>query len=60
MAMIRLTGKYFSTLRIIGYDGAVSIEHEDSLINRFEGLEKAVRIVKESLIMEDKTEMWWA
>ena len=50
----------FSTLRIIGYDGAVSIEHEDSLINRFEGLEKAVRIVKESLIMEDKTEMWWA
>ena len=50
----------FSTLRILGYDGAVSIEHEDSLINRFEGLEKAVRIVKESLIMEDKTEMWWA
>lgn len=50
----------FSTLRAIGYNGAVSIEHEDSLVNRFEGLEKAVRVIKESLIFEEKTEMWWA
>lgn len=50
----------FSTLRVIGYNGAVSIEHEDSLINRFEGLEKAVRVIKDSLIAEEKTEMWWA
>lgn len=50
----------FSTLRAIGYNGTVSIEHEDSLINRFEGLEKAVRFIKESLIVEEKTEMWWA
>lgn len=50
----------FSTLRAIGYDGAVSIEHEDSLVNRFEGLEKAIRVIKDSLIFEEKTEMWWA
>lgn len=50
----------FSTLRMAGYHGAVSIEHEDSLVNRFEGLGKAVRIIKDALIMEEKTEMWWA
>lgn len=50
----------FSTLRMIGYDGAVSIEHEDSLVNRFEGLEKAIRVIKDALIYEEKTEMWWA
>jgi len=50
----------FSTLRAIGYNGAVSIEHEDSLVNRFEGLEKAVRVIRDSLIFEEKTEMWWA
>lgn len=50
----------FSTLRMIGYDGAVSIEHEDSLINRYEGLEKAVNIMKECLIMESETALWWA
>ena len=50
----------FSTLRMIGYDGAVSIEHEDSLINRYEGLEKAIAMTKECLIMESETAMWWA
>lgn len=50
----------FSNLRAIGYNGAVSIEHEDSLVNRFEGLEKAVRMIQDSLIFEEKTEMWWA
>lgn len=50
----------FSALRMNGYNGAVSIEHEDSLINRFEGLEKAVKLIRESLIVEEKTEMWWA
>ncbi len=50
----------FSTLRLIGYDGAVSIEHEDSLINRFEGLQKAVKIMKECMLIEEKSDMWWA
>lgn len=50
----------FSTLRMIGYNGAVSIEHEDSIINRFEGLEKAVAMMKECMIVESETAMWWA
>lgn len=50
----------FSALRTVGYNGAVSIEHEDSLVNRFEGLEKAVKVMKDCLIFEEKTEMWWA
>lgn len=50
----------FSALRMIGYDGAVSIEHEDSLINRYEGLEKAVNMIKECIIIENDTAMWWA
>lgn len=50
----------FSTLRMIGYDGAVSIEHEDSLVNRYEGLEKAVHMMKECMIIKNDTAMWWA
>ena len=50
----------FSTLRRVGYDGNVSIEHEDSLINRMEGLEKAVEMVKSCIIQNGHTEIWWA
>ena len=50
----------FSALRKIGYDYVISIEHEDSLMNRFEGLEKAVDMVKKCGIFEDRSGMWWA
>ncbi len=50
----------FSELRKIGYDYVVSIEHEDSLMNRFEGLKKAVDMVKRCAILEEKSGMWWA
>jgi sugar phosphate isomerase/epimerase len=50
----------FSALRMIGYDRVISIEHEDSLQDRFEGLEKAVKMLKDCIIFEGKTEMWWA
>ncbi len=50
----------FSELRKIGYDYVISIEHEDSLMNRFEGLRKAVGMVKDCAIIEEKTGMWWA
>lgn len=49
-----------SNLRMIGYDYVVSIEHEDSLLDRCEGLEKAVHVLKNCLISKGKTEMWWA
>ena len=49
-----------SNLRLVGYDGVISIEHEDSLMTSNEGLEKAVSFLKSVLMFEDKGEMFWA
>ncbi len=50
-----------SALSMIGYDGAVSIEHEDSLMPALEGLDKAIEFMKSVLIRKDeKVEVWWA
>lgn len=49
-----------STLRMVGYDGAISIEHEDGLMSSREGLEKAVALLKEVLIKEMPGKMFWA
>lgn len=49
-----------SALRLVGYDGALSIEHEDSLMNTEEGFEKAVRFLKEVVIEKERPEIWWA
>ncbi|MCL2578143.1 MAG: sugar phosphate isomerase/epimerase [Defluviitaleaceae bacterium] len=48
-----------SALRAIGYDGAISIEHEDMLMSAEEGLEKAVKFLKPILIYDSAAEMWW-
>jgi len=49
-----------SNLRMVGYDYAISIEHEDSLMSQNEGLRKAVALLKDVLITESPAEMWWA
>ena len=49
-----------STLKTVGYDGAISIEHEDGLMSPKEGLEKAVAFLKDVLIYEQAGQMWWA
>ena len=50
-----------SALRMVGYDYAISIEHEDSLVSQNEGLFKAVEFLKGVLTFEDKmSNMWWA
>ncbi len=49
-----------STLKATGYDGVISIEHEDGLMSPKEGLEKAVSFLKETIIYENAGEMWWA
>ena len=49
-----------STLKAVGYDGAISIEHEDALMSSKEGLEKAVTFLKETIIYEQPADMWWA
>ena len=48
-----------SNLRLVGYDYAISIEHEDSLMSQNEGLSKAVSLLKEVLITEDVSAAWW-
>ena len=48
-----------STLKAVGYDGAISIEHEDALMSPKEGLEKAVAFLKETLIYESAGDAWW-
>ncbi|MDR1539267.1 MAG: sugar phosphate isomerase/epimerase [Clostridiales bacterium] len=49
-----------SSLKAIGYDGAISIEHEDGLMSIEEGLEKAVAFLKDVIIEENPAQMWWA
>ncbi len=49
-----------STLRLIGYDGALSIEHEDSLLSTDEGFRKAVAFLHQVLISEQPGPAYWA
>ncbi|MBO4355367.1 MAG: sugar phosphate isomerase/epimerase [Clostridia bacterium] len=51
--------KIISALKLIGYDGAISIEHEDSLMSTKEGLEKAVAFLRDVLIYETAGEAYW-
>jgi sugar phosphate isomerase/epimerase len=45
---------------MIGYDHALSIEHEDSLMTSREGLEKAIRFLQSIILNEPKGEVTWA
>lgn len=49
-----------SALRLAGYDYAISIEHEDSLMSQNEGLSKAVAFLKDIITTEKVGEIWWA
>jgi DNA-(apurinic or apyrimidinic site) lyase len=48
-----------STLRMIGYEGALSIEHEDSLTSGREGLEKAVDVLRRAVFETEPGEAHW-
>jgi sugar phosphate isomerase/epimerase len=49
-----------STLRMVGYDGTLSIEHEDSLMSSNEGFLKAIAFLKDATIFEAPGAMTWA
>jgi len=51
---------FVSALRMTGYDGALSIEHEDSLMTAREGLEKAIRLLQSIVLQEPKGTVTWA
>lgn len=52
--------RIISTLQLVGYEGVISIEHEDSLMSVEEGFSKAADLLKSLIIRERLSEMWWA
>lgn len=51
---------FVSTLRMVGYDGALSIEHEDSLMSIDEGFRKGADFLKGILLKEKPGPAYWA
>ena len=49
-----------STLRFVGYDHVLSIEHEDSAMSSAEGLKKAIGFLKGVVIREAAGKAYWA
>jgi DNA-(apurinic or apyrimidinic site) lyase len=49
-----------STLRMVGYDDVLSIEHEDSLTSAREGLEKAIDVLDRAVFETTPDEAYWA
>ena len=49
-----------STLRMVDFDGALSIEHEDSLTSSREGLEKAIDVLDRAVFETTPGEAYWA
>ncbi len=50
---------FVSMLKMKGYDGVISIEHEDCMMSVQEGFEKAVAYLRGVLIKESAGEAWW-
>jgi sugar phosphate isomerase/epimerase len=52
--------EFVSTLRMYGYDGVLSIEHEDSLLSPGEGLARATQFLNAVILKEKPAAAWWA
>jgi len=50
---------FVSMLKIKGYDGVISIEHEDATMSVREGFEKAVAYLRDVMIKEKAGDAWW-
>jgi sugar phosphate isomerase/epimerase len=44
--------EFVYTLRSVGYDGTLNIEHEDSLVNSVEGVGKAAELLKQVILVD--------
>lgn len=51
--------EFVTTLRTLGYDGALSIEHEDALMSPDEGFTKAVELLKRVTLKTKAGSLWW-
>jgi sugar phosphate isomerase/epimerase len=49
-----------SALQMAGYNGVLSIEHEDMFFSKTEGLSKAVSFLQEIMPREKTGPVWWA
>lgn len=49
-----------AALRLAGYDGVLSIEHEDALASTTEGLDAAVNLLERVILREPPVEAWWS
>ncbi|MBI9046597.1 MAG: sugar phosphate isomerase/epimerase [Anaerolineaceae bacterium] len=49
-----------STLRMVGYDYVISIEHEDALMSFDEGISKGIAVLKDAVTFEEAGELFWA
>lgn len=55
----RWWGDFVSTLKMCGFDGVLSIEHEDSLMSPKEGIEKAIDFLNRVIIREKAAKATW-
>ena len=49
-----------AALRLAGYDGTLSLEHEDLLLSRQEGAERAAAFLRRLIPQEQPEKLWWA
>ena len=50
---------FITTLRLIGYDGALNIELQNTYMTGNEQLTKAVKLLKDIVVKEEIKEYWW-
>lgn len=51
--------KFVSMLRLVGYDGVLSIENENTNVSAHEGLQKSVEFMKKVTLFEEMGKQWW-
>lgn len=50
---------FISTLRMIGYEGVLSIENENTNMSANEGFNKSVEFLKQCMLFEPAGKQWW-
>jgi sugar phosphate isomerase/epimerase len=57
---IKVWKDIITTLRMIGYDYVISLEHEDGMMSFDEGVKKGLAALQEVVTVESPGEMFWA
>ena len=56
---VRFWKDFVSALRLVGYDGVLSIEQEDSLFSATESFHKSLAFVKDLVVRDPDRAAWW-